>query len=660
MQSSLHVKQAQPVTLDTTRKSAPTQQRPYGSSTSNRRRHSVRVQEKDEHLHLLRFATAKGVFIGRDVIKHSPNLLSRDSGDKTKTFRGIEDDEYDHAMSATKTRGPCGPVTNSRPHGFSENHSSSPSAVYHKSRIRRAEAAIIRHKQLAHRSSDETYKCCPFATPIGLSRLPGDSICSVDRMAPVGTEDQEFAIVGRGHAEVSARQCCHPLEALVLIIRRAVQELQPLHGSQSLTCSLFPHFACGRPLSHRLWHVLLPHDERQNVTRQKHLGASRRGPRECLIAKAPAVVARAHQVGCEPDERAVLEVLEAGLVAVRHGAPTAKARAARRRRAMQTPLSFGLLTDVQAANRPSIPNSEDPNRTLRYDEATALLGEAIDFYNEFPSPLAFIIHLGDIVDGREDEEKTRADFEAVIAQFTRSSAPTIHVLGNHCVKFTPRAEACEMLSLPGGSDQIAYYRRELSANWRLLVLDTTDLSVHGGWPEDSPQFAAATEYMNAHAGEDRMKRWNGGLGKAQLEWLKSELEAAKDACCRVIVASHHCLARRLPRDPPRVEWRRGVRAASHTWPRRSLPCRPRPRRRLCVRQWRAACHIGGGAEAPIGSNAYAIATILTIVLRSVGGARASRVARCHCNHPLGPRWWRRRWKWPHLQQSRRLLLLRLM
>ena len=72
---------------------------------------------------------------------------------------------------------------------------------------------------------------------------------------------------------------------------------------------------------------------------------------------------------------------------------------------MQTPLSFGLLTDVQAANRPSIPNSEDPNRTLRYDEATALLGEAIDFYNEFPSPLAFIIHLGDIVDGREDERR---------------------------------------------------------------------------------------------------------------------------------------------------------------------------------------------------------------------------------------------------------------
>ena len=168
-----------------------------------------------------------------------------------------------------------------------------------------------------------------------------------------------------------------------------------------------------------------------------------------------------------------------------------------------------------------------------------------------------------------------------------------------------------MLSLPGGSDQIAYYRRDLSANWRLLVLDTTDLSVHGGWPEDSPQFAAATEYMNAHAGEDRMKRWNGGLGKVQLEWLKSELEAAKDACCRVIVASHHCLLRGASRETHRAWNGDEVCELLHATP--GLVA-------LCLA---GHDHVGGFAcvngvphvtleavlEAPIGSNAYAVATI---------------------------------------------------
>ena len=80
-----------------------------------------------------------------------------------------------------------------------------------------------------------------------------------------------------------------------------------------------------------------------------------------------------------------------------------------------------------------------------------------------------------------------------------------------------------MLSLPGGSDQIAYYRRELSANWRLLVLDTTDLSTHGGWAEGSDKHNEALAYMEAHSDEPQVLRYNGGVGRTQLRWLRDEL-----------------------------------------------------------------------------------------------------------------------------------------
>ena len=205
-------------------------------------------------------------------------------------------------------------------------------------------------------------------------------------------------------------------------------------------------------------------------------------------------------------------------------------------------VSFGLCADVQAADRPSVEGNE--GRLLRYDEATHLLALAIDDWQESTalSPLSFVLNLGDIVDGRESEEATRADLDGVVAQFSRLGLDVLHVLGNHCVKFIPRVGALTALGFPRADEGVAYYARALCAGWRLIVLDTTDLSTHGGWDEGSEQQTAALAYQKAHAGAERMQRWNGGVGTAQLAWLRSELAEARTSRCRVIVSSHHCLA----------------------------------------------------------------------------------------------------------------------
>ena len=204
------------------------------------------------------------------------------------------------------------------------------------------------------------------------------------------------------------------------------------------------------------------------------------------------------------------------------------------------PIRFGLCTDVQAAARPSAFNSD--GNFLRYDESTGMLSEAIDYWRAYPHELSFVLHCGDVVDGRDDEEATRSDLDAVLAQFDRLDVDVCHALGNHCVKFLSRPAVMEALKFPSGPEGLAYYVRRLGAGWRLVVLDTTDLSTHGGWPEGSSEAAAGAAYMLSHSGEARMKRYNGGVGQKQMVWLAAELASARQAECRVLVVSHHCLA----------------------------------------------------------------------------------------------------------------------
>jgi len=206
------------------------------------------------------------------------------------------------------------------------------------------------------------------------------------------------------------------------------------------------------------------------------------------------------------------------------------------------------VADVQAADRP---DGSNDGRIQRYALATAKLGVAIDAWlgalrrrrtrrSSSPPPLCCVLNLGDIVDGRDDEATTSADLGRVLAQFERlpASCPAVHVIGNHCLKLYPRDKLVRQLRLPS-----CYYRRELAPGWALLVLDTTDLSAHGGWVEGSAKADEAAAYLAAHAGEPQMMRYNGGVGAEQRRWLDAQLARARRERVQLLVASHHCLAR---------------------------------------------------------------------------------------------------------------------
>ena len=67
----------------------------------------------------------------------------------------------------------------------------------------------------------------------------------------------------------------------------------------------------------------------------------------------------------------------------------------------------------------------------------------------------------------------------------QGATPAYHVVGNHCLS-VPRAALLSRLRLPA-----SYYAAPLAPGWRLIVLDTTEMSGHSGYPPDSEQASAA-------------------------------------------------------------------------------------------------------------------------------------------------------------------------
>jgi 3',5'-cyclic AMP phosphodiesterase CpdA len=146
--------------------------------------------------------------------------------------------------------------------------------------------------------------------------------------------------------------------------------------------------------------------------------------------------------------------------------------------------------------------------------------------------LAFVIQLGDLIDGRDSDEATLADLQAVLAVYRRCRGPTRHVLGNHDFSL-PREEILARLGLDAGHDTFA------AGGWRFVVLDSLDVSVCGRRP-GSPPYREAETWLPAHprAAHPNALPWNGGLGADQLAWLRATLARTGAHGERVIVFSH--------------------------------------------------------------------------------------------------------------------------
>ena len=83
--------------------------------------------------------------------------------------------------------------------------------------------------------------------------------------------------------------------------------------------------------------------------------------------------------------------------------------------------------------------------------------------------------------------------------------PAHHVVGNHCLS-VPRVTLLARLRIPG-----SYYSVQLAPGWRLVVLDTTELSGHSGFDPDSEAGREAAAFLAAHplGPENPQVAWRG-------------------------------------------------------------------------------------------------------------------------------------------------------
>ena len=127
---------------------------------------------------------------------------------------------------------------------------------------------------------------------------------------------------------------------------------------------------------------------------------------------------------------------------------------------------------------------------------------------------------------------------------------THHCLGNHCLYNLPRATLNTRLGIPQGAGGESYYSFRPHAGFRVVMMDSYDVSVLG-WPEGHPhrdQAVALLAEHNPHATKNspeglaglqrRFVAFGGGVSQAQLAWLREQLASAQAAGERVFVCGH--------------------------------------------------------------------------------------------------------------------------
>ena len=121
--------------------------------------------------------------------------------------------------------------------------------------------------------------------------------------------------------------------------------------------------------------------------------------------------------------------------------------------------------------------------------------------------LAFVIQLGDIVDGHgKDVEKSIEDLDRVLPIYNKLPMPKYHVVGNHCLSVDK-----ETLGAKLGLKRFYYDFTVPSAKgWRFVVLDGNDAGY-------------------------------GVIGDEQLKWFRSTLDKAVKAGEKVICFCHFAL-----------------------------------------------------------------------------------------------------------------------
>ena len=214
--------------------------------------------------------------------------------------------------------------------------------------------------------------------------------------------------------------------------------------------------------------------------------------------------------------------------------------------------SFGLITDIHHADHDDKWNYAG-TFLRRYRNSSKLVQQASEYWCNETFPIAFVIQLGDLIDGfcQIDQTSSR-DLQTILEQFESiaNACPIYHIWGNHEFYNFTREELLHGPLCSFETKDIApghYGTIQVCSNLRVIAIDTYELSLLGIEAENEAYSQALdllkknnpNENLNDPTGlvgfEQRFIRLNGGVTSRQLIWLRKQLQAAKDRNEKVIV-----------------------------------------------------------------------------------------------------------------------------
>jgi manganese-dependent ADP-ribose/CDP-alcohol diphosphatase len=204
-------------------------------------------------------------------------------------------------------------------------------------------------------------------------------------------------------------------------------------------------------------------------------------------------------------------------------------------------VSFGLITDIHYADNDDRWNY---SKTFlrRYRNSLKLVEQACNYWTNRKYPIAFLIQLGDLIDGLCEINKTsEKDLQTILKQFEQIST-IYHIWGNHELYNFTREELLNGPLCSFNTEKISpghYGTIEVCSNLRIIAIDTYELSLLG-IDKDHENYIQAmnllkkynnNENINDPTGLDgydqRFIRLNGGLTEKQLSWLKEQLHQSR-------------------------------------------------------------------------------------------------------------------------------------
>ena len=242
---------------------------------------------------------------------------------------------------------------------------------------------------------------------------------------------------------------------------------------------------------------------------------------------------------------------------------------------------FGVIADIQYCDCDDATNFAG-TEVRRYRGTLSQTRSAVSLWNSL-ADLRFVIQLGDLIDGQNAGKygaglgfmssgagpQSEAALSRVTAELAGCKAPIFHAVGNHELYNFDWAGLRERLNIPSRGWRIAPPDEAADAafggfswrpaeGWTFMMLNAYAVSIEQ--PAGLPGHAAAATILQQHnpqcyaavregkqgvdffAGLDEARMryvpFNGGVGRAQLRWLREQLAAARARGDRVVLLSH--------------------------------------------------------------------------------------------------------------------------